>query len=676
MRQAKLRSLDAGTAEPLGASITPDGVNFAVFSEHASRIELCLFDAKGRETARIALPERTGHVFHGHVGGLGQGQRYGLRAHGPHSPEKGLFFDPAKLLADPHALAIDRPFRPDPVFSVFGANSAAFAPKSVVEKPPIAADTRPRTPWSRTILYELHAKGFTKRMPGIPAALRGRFAALGEKAAIDHICNLGVTTIEVLPLAATMDERHLTPLGLTNYWGYNSICFSAPDPRLAPGGWSEIAGTVDKLHAAGIEVILDVVFNHSGEGDSSGPVLCLRGLDNLRYYRTRPDDPSRYADDAGTGNTLRCDDPQVVRLIMDSLRNWALYGGIDGFRFDLAATLGRRSSGFDPAAPLFAAMLQDPILRDRKLIAEAWDIGPGGYQVGRLDAPFADWNDRYRDTMRRFWRGDREVFGEAATRLAGSADLFAKRQRPSLGINFIVAHDGFTLSDLGSHERKDNSANGENNRDGTDANYSWNHGIEGDTTDPAILARRARDERNLLATLLMSIGTPMLLAGSEIGQSQGGNNNAYAQDNAISWLDWEKAQNDLAAFVRKAIALRASHPVFSADRFLSGRAADGSPFPDLVWLTPNGKPMAARDWEGGPHETLIALFAAADHGGHRRLLLALHRGGRDIDLALPHAQQGKSWLRTLDSADPKGKSRAETIMTRLKAGSVLVLSEE
>jgi glycogen debranching enzyme GlgX len=675
MRVGKRRSLSEGSPEPLGANLTPEGVNFAVFSEHATAIELCLFDALDRETDRFVLPGRTGHVFHGAVSGLGEGQLYGFRAHGPFDPDHGHRFDASKLLADPQALAIDRAFRPHPCFVQRGVDSAPHGPKSVVARVAPAASPRPRTPWSRTILYELHARGFTMRHPGVDPALRGRFAGLGTPAVINHLGRLGVTAIEAMPLAAAIDEPHLAPLGLTNYWGYNPICFSAPDPRLAPGGWSEIAATTAKLHEAGIEVILDVVFNHSGEGDHTGPTLSLRGLDNLRYYRTRSDDAARYADDAGTGNTLRCDDPQVVRLVLDSLRNWAILGGIDGFRFDLATTLGRRASGFDPAAPLFAAILQDPVLRDRKLIAEAWDIGPGGYQVGRLDAPFADWNDRYRDSVRRFWRGDREVYGEAATRLAGSADLFARRARPSFSINFVVAHDGFTLADLVSREKKANAANGENNRDGTDANHSWNNGVEGPTADPIILARRLRDQRNLLATLLLSLGTPMLLAGSEFGQSQGGNNNAYAQDNEMSWLDWDKADHGLAAFVAKAAALR-RHPVFLRDRFLTGAAPEGGRFPDALWLRANGKPMAGKDWDEGPKDTLFALLSAQEGDESRRLLIAFNRGGRDVDLALPRSQAGKSWRRGLDSAEPDGAARRETLVTAIKAHSIVALIEE
>ncbi len=496
---------------------------------------------------------------------------------------------------------------------------------------------------------------------------------MAEPAAIAHFHRLGVTSIETLPLAASIDERHLPPLGLTNYWGYNPVALMAPDPRIAPGGWAEIAETVDTLHRAGLELIVDVVFNHTGEGDHNGPVLSLRGLDNASYYRLRLDDPTRYLDDAGTGNTLRCDHPQTVRLVLDSLRAWAIYGGVDGFRFDLATTLGRRRTGFDPHAPLFAAILQDPLLRSLKLIAEAWDIGPGGYQVGSLDAPFADWNDRYRDGVRRFWKGEREIFGELATRIAGSADLFAKRRHPSASINFVVAHDGFTLRDLVSYERKANLANGENNRDGTDANYSWNNGVEGPSKDTGVEAARARDQRNLLATMLLSLGTPMLLAGSEFGQTQGGNNNAYAQDNAISWLDWAEADESLTAFTSDLIRLRQSHAVFGRDRFLAGAPVDGVEHPDVLWLRPDGKPMTGDDWDGASRDTVIALFAAPGETGVERLLVSFHRGGKPLRLVLPVPRKGMAWGKGIDTGAAAFETGGAALVQ--SARSVLALKE-
>jgi glycogen debranching enzyme GlgX len=674
MRQRDPFMIGFGQPEPLGASVLPGGVNFAVFSEHARQIDVCLFDDADREFARLALPGRTGHVFHGLIPDIGPGQRYGLRAQGDFAPQSGHRFDAKKLLFDPYALALDRPFRIDPaMFSGHqSTDSASVMPKAIVVTPALSSTVRPKTPWARTILYETHARGFSMVHPDVPKDQRGRFAALASPAAISHFQSIGITAIEVMPLAAWIDERHLAPLGLTNYWGYNPIGFMAPDPRLVPGGWPEIAATVDALHRAGLEVIIDVVFNHSGEGDPFGPVLSLRGLDNARYYRLRPGDASQYADDAGCGNTLACDDPQVVRLVMDALRAWALHGGVDGFRFDLAATLGRRDDGFDPAAPLFAAILQDPVLRDLKLIAEAWDIGPGGYQVGRLAAPFADWNDRYRDTMRRFWRGDREVFGEAATRLSGSSDLFAARGQPSSSINFIVAHDGFTLADLVSFERKANRANGENNRDGTDANNAWNNGTEGATAHSAINARRKQDQRNLLATLLLSLGTPMLLAGSEFGQSQGGNNNAYAQDNITSWLDWAKADAALIAFTGTLTALRKTHPVFSRNRFLTGAVLPGRTSPDVVWLKTNGRAMTSADWDSGARDTLIGLLSAEADGKEQRLLICLHRGQDTVDLKLPKALAGKAWTVAVETAPATDIQRGSAV---LAARSVTLFEE-
>ncbi len=526
-----MRRAGPGSPEPLGVTPQSGGVNVAVVSAHATAIDFCVFDAAGAtEQERIRLPARTGDVFHGFVAGIAPGDRYGLRAHGPYDPHHGHRFDPAKLLVDPYARALDRPFALHP--SMFDARAAGgggqragidgatgdaadsgpFVPKAIVTPPPAAAPARrPRVPWSETILYELHVRGFTRTHPGVPEALRGTCAGLAHPAAIAHLTRLGITTVELLPIAAAIDERHLARQGLTNYWGYNPVALFVPDPRLAPGGIAELAGCVAALQAAGIEVILDVVLNHSGEGDALGPTLSLRGLDNATYYRTFADDRSRYLDDAGCGNTLALDRPPALRLAMDALRHYAEAAGVDGFRFDLATTLGRRADGtdldFDAAAPLLQAIAQDPVLRDLKLIAEPWDIGPGGHRLGAFPAPWGEWNDRYRDTVRRFWRGDAGLAGELATRFAGSADVFAARSRaPSRSVNFVTAHDGFTLADLVAFESKHNEANGEDNRDGTDANFSWNHGVEGATTDAAIRGKRDRDVRNLLATLLLSRG--------------------------------------------------------------------------------------------------------------------------------------------------------------------------
>ena len=524
-----------GSPEPLGLTLDGTGANVAVYSAHAAAIELCLFDEKGdAEIERLRLPARTGGVFHGHFEGIAAGQRYGLRAYGPYAPKDGHRFNPAKLLADPYALALDRPFDFSPAMADFqvdaigefrpdDADSAPFMPKAIAMAP-LPAKPRPhaKRPWADTVVYELHVRGFTKLHSAVPEAIRGTFAGLAHPAAIGHLVKLGVTCIEIMPAAAWIGERHLHLAGLTNYWGYNPVTLMAPDPRLAPGGWAEVAASVAAIQAAGIEVVVDVVLNHTGEGDQFGPTVSLRGLDNASYYRLMPQDRLVPVNDAGCGNILALDRPPVVRLAMDALRAWATFGGVDGFRFDLATTLGRRADGFDPAAPLLTAIAQDPVLRDLRLIAEPWDIGPGGYQIGAFHATWGEWNDKFRDSMRKFWRGDGRLLGEVATRFSGSSDIFGSRRPPSRGVNFIVAHDGFTLADLVSYERKHNEANGENNRDGTDANYSWNNGAEGETADPAILAARRRDQRNLLAALMLARGTPMIAMGAEFGHSQAG----------------------------------------------------------------------------------------------------------------------------------------------------------
>jgi len=646
--------------EPLGLSLVEGGANVAVFSAHARRVELCLFDPAGEaETARVTLDERTGDVFHGFVAGIAAGQRYGLRAEGPFDPAAGHRFDPAKLLLDPYAVAIDRPFALHrAMFDVFaggeaGVDSAPCMPKAIaLPSPPERARVSPhRIPWPDTIVYELHVKGFSRRHPAIAEAVRGCFAALAEPAAIAHLRRLGVTTVELMPAVAWLDERHLTGAGLTNYWGYNPVALLVPDPRLAPGGWEEVRGAVAALQEAGIEVILDVVLNHTGEGDEHGPTVSLRGLDNATYYRLDPGARGRYINDTGCGNTLALDRPAVLRLAMDSLRAWAERAGLDGFRFDLATTLGRRDHGFDPAAPLLAAIEQDPVLRRLKLIAEPWDIGPGGYQLGAFPAGWGEWNDRFRDDVRRFWRGDPGRLGALATGLAGSGDAMAAHRRLSRSLNFVVAHDGFTLADLVAHERKHNAANAEDNRDGTDANFSWNNGAEGGTGDPGILAARARDQRNLLATLLLARGTPMLTAGAEFGQSQCGNNNAYAQDNATAWLDWARADDGLIGFTARLIALRKSHPALTADRLLTGApAAPGAP-PDVAWLRADGAPMRDADWHDGEARALLMVLAEPTPSVDR-VAVALNAGRTATSIRLPWPRPGWRWRREIDAAEP------------------------
>ncbi|MGO9543566.1 MAG: glycogen debranching protein GlgX [Rhodomicrobium sp.] len=659
-----------GSPEPLGLTLDATGANVAVYSAHAAAIELCLFDVHGEaEIERLRLPCRTGDVFHGHFEGVRAGQRYGLRAYGPYAPAEGHRFNPAKLLADPYGRQLDRPFvfapamldyridAADGDFQPNAADSAPFMPKAIATAP-VAATPGPRAerPWAETVLYELHVRGFTKTHPGVPETVRGTFAGLAHPAALEHLVRLGITCIEIMPAAAWIGERHLHAAGLTNYWGYNPVTFMAPDPRLAPGGWAEIAASVAAIKAAGIEVIFDVVLNHSGEGDELGPTVSLRGLDNASYYRLAPQDPRIPINDTGCGNTLALDRPPMVRLAMDALRAWVEFGGADGFRFDLATTLGRRDDGFDPSAPLLTAIAQDPLLRNLRLIAEPWDIGPGGYQIGRFPAAWGEWNDKFRDSMRRFWRGDAGLLGEAATRFTGSSDIFAPNRPPSRSINFAVAHDGFTLADLVSYGRKHNEANGEKNRDGTDANFSWNNGAEGVTGDPAILAARRRDQRNLLAALLLARGTPMLTMGSELGHSQAGNNNAYAQDNNTAWLGWETADRTLAAFTAQLIQLRAAHPSLTRDRFLTGEALDASLIPDAEWRNPDGSAMQPGDWAEPNRRTIIAAFYAPASGklSADRVFAVLHAGHEALGAVLPEARAGHCWRLCLDTAHEAG----------------------
>ncbi len=668
-----------GSPEPLGASVNAAGVNFAVWSASAVAIEVCLFDETGQvETTRHSLPGRTGPVFHGLIPGVAAGARYGLRAHGPFDPARGQRFDADKLLVDPYALELDRSFAFDAALLAQpqGVDSAAILPKAVIR----AAGDLPGTPapppviaWGEMVIYEASVRGFTRLHPDIPPALRGTFAGLGHPAAIAHLAALGVTCLELMPAAAWIDEPHLAALGLTNAWGYNPVALMAPDPRLAPGGWAEVRAAVDALAAAGIETLIDVVLNHSGEGDAFGPTVSLRGLDNAAYYRLEPDDPAVYVNDAGTGSILALDRAPGLRLAMDSLRAWRRLGGVHGFRFDLATVMGRRPQGFDPAAPLLAAIDQDPELRPLKLIAEPWDCGPGGYQIGRFPAAWGEWNDRYRDTVRGFWRGDPISRGELARRLAGSEDLFAGR-RPSRSVNFIVAHDGFTLADLVAFRRKSNSANGEDNRDGADDNRSWNNGVEGPTADPTIIAARRADQRALLATLLLSRGAPMLSMGAETGRTQGGNNNAYAQDNATGWLDWAAPDGGLTDFTRRLLALRRDHPALRADRFLTG-APGPAALPDVEWRTDSGEALRPAEWDDLQGETLVMALAEPAGAGLDRVVVALHRGPAPVEIALPEPRDGFTWRLEADSADPARVFTVEGEALSMAARSVALLVE-
>lgn len=632
----------------MGTTVTAEGVAFAVFSRNGERVDLCLFDEAGeRETARLPLPCRSGDIHHGTLARAEPGLRYGFRVEGPWQPELGHRFDATKLLIDPYATLVDRPFRWDPRLAQRGVDTADLVPRCVVTAPhsPILRSGRETTPG---FIYELAVKSFSMRHPSVPPPLRGTLAALREPAIIDHLRRLGVSHVELMPVAAWMDERHLPPLGLANAWGYNPVNFFALDPRLAPGGEADLRALCKAYAQAGIGVILDIVLNHTAESDEHGATICLRGFDNAVYYRHAADDPGRLINDTGCGHTLALDRAPVVRMAMDALRHWRALG-VAGFRFDLGTVMGRSDTGYSQDAPLFSAILQDPDLSQALLIAEPWDIGPGGYRLGEFPAPFAEWNGRYRDDVRRFWRGDDGAAGALATRLAGSSDLFAERHRgPRASINFIAAHDGFTLADLISFSAKHNEANGEDNRDGDNDSHSWNNGVEGASTDAAIIAARSRDMRALLATLFLSRGIPMLQAGDEFGQTQSGNNNAYAQDNEGFWLDWQGTDAGLIAFVAELSRLRRENPLLRAETFLTGM---GEP-PDALWLKPEGSPIADHEW--GELDALCLLLA----GGAERLLIAVNLGRDPAALSV----QGRSaWQRLICSS---GAADTDTLAPR------------
>ena len=600
-----------GRPYPLGATYDGTGTNFALFSEIGLKVELCLLDDEGRET-RVDLPEHTGLTFHGYVPGIGPGQRYGFRVHGPYDPVAGHRCHPEKLLIDPYAKAVEGGVRWNPaVYGYAGtdpdgpadeSDSAPYVPRSVVINPFFdwGDDRPPRTPWHKTVIYELHVKGFTKLHPQIPEELRGTYAGLSHPVAIEHLKRLGITAVELMPVHQFVHDQFLVDQGLRNYWGYNSLAYLAPHDEYAAFGRrgqqvQEFKNLVKVLHEAGIEVILDVVYNHTCEGNHHGPTLSLRGIDNAAYYRLNPKDFRRYLDYTGTGNTMNMRHPHVLQLIMDSLRYWVQEMRVDGFRFDLASALARELHAVDRLAVFFQIIQQDPVISQVKLIAEPWDVGEGGYQVGNFPPLWSEWNGQYRDSVRDFWRGEEQSLGELAARLTGSSDLYAMHgRRPHASVNFVTAHDGFTLRDLVSYNRKHNEANKEDNRDGEDHNRSWNCGVEGETDDPDVLARRAQQQRNFLATLLLSQGVPMLLSGDELGRTQGGNNNAYCQDNEISWLDWERQDVALLELTRRLIALRKAHPIFQRRRFFHGRDIQSGR--DIAWFKPDGNEMNAEDW--------------------------------------------------------------------------------
>ncbi len=667
-----------GNPYPLGATWDGAGVNFALFSEHAEAVELCLFDLGGGAEQRVRMLEQTNLVWHCYLPDVRPGQRYGYRVHGPYDPSAGHRFNPNKLLVDPYAKRIDGAVKWDD--SLFGyrigeddmvpdgRDSSPFVPKGVVVNEAFVwgGDRPLRRPLDETIIYEVHVKGFTQRHPDVADELRGTYAAMGSAAAIDYLTTLGITAVELLPVHQHISDRHLVERSLTNYWGYNTIGFFAPEVRYSATGEpvSEFKTMVKRLHDAGIEVILDVVYNHTGEGNHLGPTVSFRGVDNASYYRLSPEDLRYYVDYTGTGNTLDATSPRVLQLIMDSLRYWVTEMHVDGFRFDLASALAREMYDVDKLGSFFDIIHQDPIISQVKLIAEPWDVGPGGYQVGNFPVGWAEWNGKYRDTVRRFWKGVGGQTAELAYRLSGSSDLYAGSGRqPHASINFITAHDGFTLNDLVSYERKHNEANGEDNQDGDNNNESMNFGVEGPTDEEGVMAIRERQKRNFLATLLLSQGVPMLLGGDEIGRTQRGNNNAYAQDNEISWYDWDVDRRDrqLLAFTRSLIRLFKQHPVLRRRRFFQGRQIRGSRIKDLTWFAPDGSEMDDEQWQAPGVKTLGVQYAgdAIDERGPRgegivddTLLVILNADERPVAFTLPNHDVAKRWEVVFDTVHP------------------------
>ncbi|MBE1161816.1 glycogen debranching protein GlgX [Dyella acidiphila] len=673
-------SLREGLPFPLGATWDGLGVNFALFSAHATRVELCLFDEHCQETERITLPEFTDEVWHGYLPDARPGQLYGYRVHGPYEPDAGHRFNPNKLLLDPYAKQIvgklewnDALFgytigHPDKDLSFDERDSAPYMPKSRVIDPAFTWGNHywPGVPWDRTILYEMHVRGYTMLHPRVPQALRGTFAGLAHQEVADYIRSLGVTSVELMPVHAFIDDKHLLDMGLRNYWGYNTLSFFAPHPHyMASNTVAEFKEMVAHFHDAGLEVILDVVYNHTAEGNHLGPTLSLRGIDNATYYRLA-DNPRLYINDTGTGNTLDLSHSRVLQTVMDSLRYWTTDMRVDGFRFDLATILGRESHGFDQGGGFLDACRQDPVLGRVKLIAEPWDIGPGGYQSGKFSPGWAEWNDRFRDATRAFWRGDEGRLPDFATRLNGSADIFDQRgRRPYASVNFVTAHDGFTLHDLVSYNDKHNEANGEDNRDGSNNNLSWNCGEEGDTENPDILSLRNRQMRNMLASLLLSQGTPMLLAGDEFARSQGGNNNAYCQDNEVTWFNWE-AVNDrrpLIDFVRRLTRLRQHHSLLRRNRFLHGHADEETGVKDVTWVTPDGQEFTEERWNDPQARCLGMLLdgrakptGVKKPGADSTLLLLINSHHEPVPFQLPKLPARSEWRLLLSSAAGSRKS--------------------
>ncbi|TGP56935.1 glycogen debranching protein GlgX [bacterium M00.F.Ca.ET.230.01.1.1] len=657
----------------LGATITAEGIRFAVWSSSARRLWISIFDDSGaRELDRLELKQEGEGVHALLVPGLGGGARYGFRADGDYAPERGLWFDPNKLLTDPYAVEVDRPYQYHWRLAAKrneGADTAWLMPKAIARSLPLAVPAKPPLFQPGGLIYELNVRSCTKLHPDIPEAQRGTIAALAHPAVIEHLKRLSVSAVELMPITASIDERHLPPLSLSNAWGYNPVTFMALDPRLAPGGLSELRNTVATLRKAGIGTILDLVFNHTGESDRLGPTLSLRGLDAQAYFRHQPD--GRLVNDTGTGNTVACDHPVVREMVLDSLRHFVRFAGVDGFRFDLAPVLGRVDGAFDPEAPLLGDIAGDPVLADRVLIAEPWDIGPNGYQLGNFRPPYLEWNDRYRDDVRRFWRGDAGALGSLATRLAGSSDVFGRDgQASSRTVNFIAAHDGMTLADIVAYERKHNEANGEQNRDGHNDNLSWNNGAEGETDEAAIGDARFNDQCALLATLFASRGTIMLTAGDEFGRTQKGNNNAYAQDNALTWLDWAGRDQTLERYTSSLATLRRAFPGLGDPHFLTGEPASEPEIPDVVWLSETGTPLAESDWNDPGRRRLVMLLG--DSGGGR-LAVIINGDRRQCVFTLP-AREGFEWrpaveTQPVDVARPLPGRSVGFMIERRAAGS-------
>ena len=660
-----------GSPDILGATPDATGVNFALYSKNAARIELCLFDDDGQtEIARIDLPKKTGDVWHGHLPGLKPGQVYGYRVHGPYEPQNGHRFNPVKLLLDNYAKEVigETDTSAEEQTNVSKDNVHVISKARVTAPLTTPLAPRPETPWADTIIYELHPKGFTIADPKIPEALRGTYAGLASQPCIDYLKDLGVTAIELMPVHAKAHDSWLKKLGLSNFWGYNTLSFFAPEPEYAADKnmtRQEFRAMMDAYHKAGIEVILDVVYNHAAEGSETGPTLSLRGIDNSTFYKLQPGDKSKYINDTGCGNTIDVANPAVRKMILDSLRHWVEEYGVDGFRFDLAPVLGRDPLGYDKQAVFLQELQADPLLSKIKLIAEPWDPGPGGYQLGNFQKIWHEWNDRFRDDIRKFWRGSTDMLSWLCTRVAGSAPEFNHDGRsPQASVNMVTCHDGLTLHDVVSHTYKKNLANMEENRDGNSENYSANYGVEGDTKDPGIIAVREQQKRNMLATLFLSQGTPMLLAGDEHGNTQGGNNNAYSQDNKIGWLDWADITAEgkqLTQFVKKLIRFRKDHKVLRADHFLSDKKTDTNGVGELTWINPEGRPQNAGDWNKKEDHCIGALFneaAACNKENGERLLIVFNSYSGDVGFRLPEIKGGSGWTRVLDTSAPDADDKA------------------